>query len=427
ARTAFLAAVAVLAVAVAGALSGVGDFLRAPVSRPAPVAVPRGSSTTVSGVLDQQFLSASTWWLEGFTPAGRTVVLGTIDGGRTWRRRLDVPGLRPGSALRFFDDREGVLIAQPVRSATALSGTSSRAPLLTYSTRDGGATWTSTRGTPIAGDLEMAGFSDLRHGWALAGRGAGGGPAAVLYLTRDGGRRWTRTGPVPGGARVLGLRFTSPGVGWLKLSRPNGRPLLRTEDGGRTWSTFSLPLPGGGAADWSVPRLPPVDGAAGGLVAVVARHGSGAADICYSGDGGRTWGGPSPGAVIAHPAGRSGQVYVIGLGSWAVSDGTSVSITDDGGGGWTTNPAPRVPGMVLRALDFVTSPTGSPVGFAMFGDTGPGAPAGFLAGSPAGRLAAAVAGSASAGIPGQRPPLRERLLETTDEGSSWRAVVLPSP
>ena len=109
-------------------------------------------------------------------------------------------------------------------------------------TSDGGASWTRQYAGPA--DLDQVDFIDAEHGWA-----AGGGS---LLRTTDGGANWTALAE-PCQGELSSLHFVSPALGYAVAAKttaaaaaeqsPGGQDttalggsLLRTTDGGSTWS-----------------------------------------------------------------------------------------------------------------------------------------------------------------------------------------------
>jgi len=108
-------------------------------------------------------------------------------------------------------------------------------------TSDGGASW--TRQYAGQADLNQVDFVDGEHGWA-----AGGG---TLLRTADGGATWTPLAE-PCQGELSSLHFVSPAVGYAVAAAPaasqssggpyttaTGGRLLRTGDGGATWSAVT--------------------------------------------------------------------------------------------------------------------------------------------------------------------------------------------
>jgi photosystem II stability/assembly factor-like uncharacterized protein len=184
------------------------------------------------------FLSATTGWITGSGDARDGIyLLVTRDGGHTWQRqKLSLPPqVTPPFAYytvppKFFTPRDGVL-SQPHVSYVVL-----------YVTHDGGTTWMPT--TPLTfpqgyyrgGSFADVGGSlvDVNHGWVTDGD--------TLYATNDGGRRWAAIRPGWPFREVGGLDFISIQVGWATGHFVNAPFLLRTIDGGHTWTDLSQDL-----------------------------------------------------------------------------------------------------------------------------------------------------------------------------------------
>jgi len=92
-------------------------------------------------------IDGTTAYLGGNTAATHTISIGgTSDGGRTWRNRPAIVGLRssaidgfPGFALSFVSARRGWLVANVPSRARSIDGPRPMGVIL--STRDGGRTW----------------------------------------------------------------------------------------------------------------------------------------------------------------------------------------------------------------------------------------------------------------------------------------------
>ncbi len=163
----------------------------------------------------------------------------TRDGGKTWRQVFE--DARPGAfwdGLAFLDRQRGVAFGDPVGGALALA-----------TTRDGGATWTLVPRASLPALLPgEAGFA--ASGTAITARdglvwiGTGGGRVARVLRSADGGRTWSAVEtPLPGSASagIFGLAFRDARRGIAvggDYQRPEaeGGNLALTRDGGRTWS-----------------------------------------------------------------------------------------------------------------------------------------------------------------------------------------------
>jgi photosystem II stability/assembly factor-like uncharacterized protein len=204
---------------------------------------------------------ADTAWLAGTSfadsiPDAR--LYRTDDGGRNWR--LQWRSTRAGiflDGVRCWDARRAAAFGD------ALDGR-----MLVLSTSDAGATWTRVDSASIPAALPgEAGFA--ASGTALAasragGRGrpgerllawigTGGGGRARVYRTQDGGRSWSvASTPMPAGttAGIFGVAFRDERHGIAvggDYSRPRapGAVALRTGDGGGTWTPAGPAAPAG--------------------------------------------------------------------------------------------------------------------------------------------------------------------------------------
>lgn len=156
----------------------------------------------------------------------------TDDGGRRWRRvELPYPESVPQGYYadlyppRFFGpDRQDGLLAAVFRGQASL--------LVLYRTHDGGETWSP--GAAETGSLQRYAFADAEHGWILDPSGW------QLYVTADGGRSWQVVQPNRPLERAA-IQFTSARNGWALLQQEDGSSrLLRTTDGGKSWTEVQV-------------------------------------------------------------------------------------------------------------------------------------------------------------------------------------------
>lgn len=198
------------------------------VSRPpAPVAAVAAPATeTVPGESVQfDFLNPSLGWAAATMEGQHSLwIYSTTDGARTWHRSgaiNDLVNPSPVSSLQLFDRTHGLLILAP--------------DLLAYRTSDGGRTWAMVR-TPD-GSIGVQ-FVDPLHGWAQGAFKPDG--TTSLLSTVDGGRMWIR---LPDPPAVTGQPvFRSVAEGWWGSPSLSAR-VLRTDDGGLSWTADSLPVP----------------------------------------------------------------------------------------------------------------------------------------------------------------------------------------
>lgn len=101
-----------------------------------------------------------------------------------------------------------------------------------YRTRDGGTTWDTVL-TDIRSEPHAVQFLDERNGWAVAHRSwkTDQSGKTVLLKTRNGGRTWVSS-PLSGHRYVEAMHWTDSACGYVVTA---GK-LLRTRDGGATWS-----------------------------------------------------------------------------------------------------------------------------------------------------------------------------------------------
>jgi photosystem II stability/assembly factor-like uncharacterized protein len=209
-------------------------------------------SSTVTGLVSYQWVSAQVAWVNLSAPDGGTMIARTVDGGRTWHRELSLSGLRTTPTAQFFNDREVVVIGEPVATATDM-------PLLNvWRTSDGGANWQVYPMVVDRTELPDVGagnwvvrssyFLDDQRGWVLlyASYMCGGcrvqNNSTLVFQTTDGGAKWSKSATLPyqlGG--WLGIKFASPTTGLVWDYRGQ---LDVTHDGGKSWSGATVSVPG---------------------------------------------------------------------------------------------------------------------------------------------------------------------------------------
>ncbi|HEV7993214.1 MAG TPA: hypothetical protein VGP25_15430 [Gemmatimonadaceae bacterium] len=175
----------------------------------------------------------------------------TTDGGRTWARTWNAT--RKGTfldALRFWDERHGIAMSDPVEGR-----------FLVLTTSDGGASWQEVPAASIPpalrneGGFAASGSCIAVFGSADAWIVSGGAASARIYHSPDRGKSWTvhdtplRAGAPPAGAFSVAFRDARNGVisgGDYEKPALRGRNLAVTSDGGATWTlTDSASSPAG--------------------------------------------------------------------------------------------------------------------------------------------------------------------------------------
>ncbi len=179
------------------------------------------------------FIDSSTGWLTGNCSVGPPFLYVSHDGGKNWRRQSLPPPSNPSIQLvgdtsvsppTFVSPRDGVL---PV-------GLSSH---VFYATHDGGETWLPT--APWEAPPVIAIVNASRWIAVLRDR---------LFVTEDGGKTWTPQSTNVPAEGVEALNFVNDKVGWARGTKSRSAPgrsstsfLLKTIDGGRTWTDQTLP------------------------------------------------------------------------------------------------------------------------------------------------------------------------------------------
>jgi photosystem II stability/assembly factor-like uncharacterized protein len=235
-------------------------------------------------------------WASG---TGGTYAL-TTDGGETWTSHVV-----PGAETLEFRDVEGVSDKVAYLLASGV-GTDSRI----YKTEDGGASWTlQSQNTDPNGFWDCFAFWTPTKGLTMADSSNGRFP---VIRTLDGGETWTDIGdqlppPLPGGEFAFAASGTCVATvgkkwAWIGTGSTTEARILATTDEGQTWNAYATPIatqPTGAAGVFSVAFRNPAHGVLGGGDFL----GTGVVDnFARSKDGGKTWdlatNAPIPGAIF---------------------------------------------------------------------------------------------------------------------------------
>ncbi|MGH8032545.1 MAG: glycoside hydrolase domain-containing protein [Luteimonas sp.] len=185
-----------------------------------PAELAQAAGTTALNVESMQLLTASSGWA-----ADQKHVLWTDDSGQRWQ---DItPASLEGHSIQsvFFMDANHGWVASKADTSGELA---------VSITRNGGASWTRTSlaafgvdGTPTSID-----FVDALNGWMMVRLPSSANfSIGTLLRTRDGGQTWSRLSAPPIASAV---NFTSLRTGWL-AGGPAGDQLYVTHDGGQRW------------------------------------------------------------------------------------------------------------------------------------------------------------------------------------------------
>lgn len=147
-------------------------------------------------------------WIAGYGG----VLLHSVDGGRTWaQEKSNVT--QPLECLFFLDAQNGW--------AGGWIGNVTR-------TTDGGRTWTAGKVPAMAWTVNAIYFKDQKNGWAV-------GFAGQILRTKDGGANWTAE-DTPTNFSLTSIMFDSSGTGWIAADND----LLISKDGGEKWEFIDL-------------------------------------------------------------------------------------------------------------------------------------------------------------------------------------------
>jgi photosystem II stability/assembly factor-like uncharacterized protein len=233
----------------------------------------------------------------------------------------------------------------------------------------------SAQATPLPSgpDIWFAGLTDPTHGWAVT--------AGRLLVTADGGSTWREVTP-PGGfvnadaGRLLGVDFVDAAHGWMAINEAftsggdasYGRvDILRTTDGGRTWSSTQLPRARFAVFGEIMPavQFDLLDATHGfAFQSGNEAKGKNDSDLFWTADGGASW-------SVDRPTGDGSQGNEGMIGFSTPTDGVivgamrgnGIAVTHDGGRTWN-DATLALPSGALAAPsvfgqpDFVTGGTG---------------------------------------------------------------------
>jgi photosystem II stability/assembly factor-like uncharacterized protein len=228
---------------------------------------------TIAPVTWVTTLGARTAW----ALAGH-VLLHSADGGRSWQAMSKAPLL----SVAFTSESEGWGVIES-RESTFAS--------VLVRTRDGGRDWKKAASPcpRVVGGVMGVSFPTPARGWLLCvGEPGAGQQEKAVFATRDGGETWAAiSGAIVGSESLAGglggygypqgISFAADGTGILWESRGL---LFRTRNGARTWSTADVVKP---ELDFGSSATVVDD-----RIAYVLLE-RGAFRLLRSADGGRTW------------------------------------------------------------------------------------------------------------------------------------------
>jgi len=207
-------------------------YLRPSLSSSAAPTAPAPAAYQLASV---DFVSPTTGWFAATFGSGRFALMHTTDAGNHWARQLAGDVDSAGMYVNFLNSNEGVVVVLGSQSEI-------------YRTIDGGHRWSATpirNGVAYPTSVTSVSFVDAVHGWLLVSTPTVAS-GAELVRTKDGGATWTNLGsPVAGTDEAYRVHFTDSHVGWLDTL--SARPYAyRSIDGGASWQQVPLPAPPGG-------------------------------------------------------------------------------------------------------------------------------------------------------------------------------------
>jgi photosystem II stability/assembly factor-like uncharacterized protein len=191
------------------------------------------------------FADASRGWVG--TLASNKRMLETTDGGATWTAVTGLPALAPAAVCGLSVVDASVVYA---------SGTNfPNRPARMMRTLDGGATWEAWDMGPHATLLVDTYFTDADHGWVVGGKASVPNPGrrdvrAVVLRTEDGGGTWVdKAAPLaaqlPLGEWGWKIHFIDERIGYVALESFERAAILKTTDGGDSWTRLDVTDPQG--------------------------------------------------------------------------------------------------------------------------------------------------------------------------------------
>ncbi len=182
------------------------------------------------------FSSPSHGWIGALSGPHR--LYRTTDGGTTWAPITNLPAT-PNAICGLWVVSDTLVFA---------SGTNypDRPPAVIKS-GDGGATWTHIDMQTHASLLVDIYFRDELHGWVVGGSGGTTRPKVkpVVLYTEDGGRTWVdqlagQGVEFPFGEWGWKIQFLHDGTGFVSLENFDEGAILKSIDGGITWSRLPV-------------------------------------------------------------------------------------------------------------------------------------------------------------------------------------------
>lgn len=185
-------------------------------------------SDEVEGLCGISVVNSNLIYLTGRYP-GPAYLVKSEDGGNSWSVKDMSDYLGRSVDIHFFDENEGLLLGGSTDSAL-------KSRVVVLGTSDGGITWKVRYRGPRNGEWGWKfSFPSRDIGYASVDTEPLTNVDTAYFLkTEDGGRSWRRIPFYRGQYRAQGIGFANDNTGWMG-SFLRDRPTLRTEDGGVSW------------------------------------------------------------------------------------------------------------------------------------------------------------------------------------------------
>ena len=186
------------------------------------------------------FASANVGWAGTLTAP--KILFATRDGGNIWNQVTNLPPNVPSAICGLSVVNEDVVF---------MSGTNfpNRPPRM-MKTTDGGASWAAWEMAPWASILIDTYFIDVNRGWVVGGRtdepkATRDNVKAVVLYTDDGGKTWINraanlSAELPKGEWGWKIQFLNDKLGFVSLESFNAGAILKTTDGGLSWTRVEI-------------------------------------------------------------------------------------------------------------------------------------------------------------------------------------------
>ncbi|MGH3947152.1 MAG: YCF48-related protein [Pseudonocardiaceae bacterium] len=194
------------------------------------------------------FASESRGWVGTLSPA--RPLLETSNGGATWNDVENLPELAPSAVCGLSVVDESVVYASGTNHPFP---TVNRPPRM-MKTVDGGATWTAWDMTSHASLLVDTYFTTPDRGWVVGGKADPSvdpgenqreNVRTVVLFTDDGGQTWVNRvadleDELPLGEWGWKIHFIDDRIGFVSLEADRWGAILKTTDGGQTWTRLEI-------------------------------------------------------------------------------------------------------------------------------------------------------------------------------------------